>query len=196
MLNRLLAPFLFLLSHCLSFQEVMSSKLEEDKERKIPQASTFFSPNIKIGDRAQRNESTAYIECYSANEFLELGFANFSFNIIAKEGTTHKGIQVGTIAVRYSQKASVASVLDKAVEIGFLEVKSQYRGNGYGEAAIRTVIGVFRSPKRSQLDFDRFWLSVGLDENREIARTLYSKIGFKVEEVNKDIGYQSMVLMR
>lgn len=161
--------------------------------------SSYISPGIKVGEDFSRKETPAYLKCSAATERPERGFGNFSFKIIASKGTPFSGEEVGVIAVRYSQKASPVCSLDRAVEIGLLEIEEPYRRNHFGEAALRTILGIFRSPKRSSLIFDRFCLTVGLGSDREAARSLYKKIGFEIEAIFQpypEIGYQDMTLNR
>lgn len=155
----------------------------------------YKNPGIEKKKKFQREESPCYLKCREAEDFPDLGFSNFSFDIIAKEGP-HAKQKVGHIAVRYSQRKSVVCSKARIIEIGSLEVEDGYRKNGYGEGALRTVLGIFRSPTRKHLLFDRFWLTVGLDFNRTAARKLYSKVGFTVETMHEEIGYQDMFLPR
>lgn len=159
-------------------------------------ASEYISPDIEKGEKFTRSNSTAYLECSEIREFPDQGFGHFSFNIIAKENTLHVGQKVGKIGVSYRQKNSAGSHNERTVELGSLEVENKYRLNGYGEAALRTVLGIFRSKKRENLQFDRFWLTVGLGQSRVEARKLYTKVGFKIEEIMLNIGYQNMSLER
>lgn len=159
-------------------------------------AEDFISPGIEIGHKFQRSQSTAYIHCIQAAEFKDPGFSNYTFKIMAKPGTPDAGKEVGKISVAYRQNKSPVSSLEHAVEIGSLDVDAQYRRHGYAEAAIRTVLGIFRSEKRANLTFDRFWLTVGMNNDRTAARHLYEKVGFTVEETMPHIGYQNMHLAR
>ena len=108
--------------------------------------------------------------------------------LISKEGK-FKGITVGKIGTKYDSK-------EKRVEIGALDVDPPYRRCGYGEAALRTVLGIYRSTKNNGLNFDHFYLTVGNGEDRKAARNLYEKVGFTVQEDLEAIGYLNLNLSR
>lgn len=182
---------LFFLSF-LSIHHISWSCMPSEEQKGCP----YRSPNINVDDVFQRKESSAYLKCREVKEAPNLGFGNFSFSIIAKKDTPFEGKEVGRISARYSQKASAYCSLERAIEIGSLEIDSNYRKKGYGEAAIRTILGIFRSPSRNHLLFNRFWLTVGLGPDRIAARALYSKVGFTIETVLQDISYQNMTIAR
>jgi len=156
----------------------------------------YITPGIKEGQKFCRNEGTAYLTCYDSREWPEMGCGKFSFKIIAKDQTRFASQEVGKIGIAYSQRSSRACQHDRTVEIGSLEIEPRFRKNGYGETAVRTVLGIFRAQSRKDLEFDRFWLTVGLYEDRKAARALYEKVGFEVEKVLDHIGCQYMVLER
>ena len=156
----------------------------------------YITPGIQLGKKFCRDEGTAYLTCYDSREWPDMGCGKFSFKIIAKKDTPFAEQEVGKIGIAYSERSSRACQHDKTVEIGSLEIEPRFRENGYGEAAVRTVLGIFRAKSREKLKFDRFWLTVGLYEDRKAARALYEKVGFEVEAVLDHIGYQYMTLKR
>ncbi len=158
--------------------------------------SEYVSPDISEKEQFTRANGTAYLECCEIREFPDKGFGHFSFKIIAKKDTLDAGQTVGKIGVSYRQKKSPWSSHERTIEVNSLEVSNKYRRKGYGEAGLRIVLGIFRAKTRANLQFDRFWLSVGLGDDREEARKLYTKVGFKIEKIMPNIGYQNMFLER
>lgn len=135
---------------------------------------------VPEGKSFQRKHSTAYLECYFARTDLKQGISNRSFEIKPKEGD-FKGKVVGKIGIGYSLKM-------KRVEIGALDVEEKYRKMGYGEAALRTALGIYRNEANKDLDFSYFFVSVGTGEDREVARKLYKKVGFETLEDHTKMG--------
>lgn len=148
----------------------------------------FVDVHVKKGNKFAREGSTAYLECYDARSFPERGLALRSFYIKPKRGEFQDKI-VGKIGIKYNQT-------EKQIEIGSLDVEEPYHRRGYGEAALRTVLGIYRSQKNNGLAYDHFWLTVGKGYDRKAARELYFKVGFQIEEDLKEIGYLNLTLKR
>lgn len=148
----------------------------------------FTDVNVGLKQKFQRDTSTAYLECYYSKSFSDPAVSLRSFLIKPKDGE-FKDITVGKIGIKYHFDT-------KRVEIGALDVDAQYRRCGYGEAAVRTALGIYRSVKNKNLDFNHFYLTVGTGSDREAARNLYFKIGFKVHEDLSSIGYLDLTLDR
>ena len=149
---------------------------------------SFTDPSFGTGKKFIRKEGAAYLECYESRSFPERGFANRSFYIKPKDGEFKDKI-VGKLGVKYDQKQD-------RVEIGVLEVNSQYRRKGYGEAAVRTGLGIYRSNSNNNLKYNHFFLTVSKDQNHMPARELYKKVGFVISEDLDKIGYLYMTLPR
>lgn len=161
------------------------------------QKEEFVSPNIKVGAKFCRDENTAYLRCYFVREFPEKGFANISFEIIPKEGHPFAGKVVGKIGTSYRQFLSdINREGERLVTIPALDVDAEYRGHGFGKAAVQTVVGIFQANSRKNLKFDRFWLTVGKYQDREVARALYKKVGFEITKDHGSIPYYDMELSR
>lgn len=130
----------------------------------------FKDVGFKKGKQFTRAESPALIECSEAKTDFNAVFSARSFTIKEKENET----DVGSIGIIYHPR-------DRAVDISTIEVLKEHRRKGYGEAALRTVLGVYRAESRNYLDFDYFTLTVFKDEASAPARELFKKVGFEVE---------------
>ena len=158
-------------------------------------AAVYQSPGIQEGECFQRTSAPVFLRSRGLYENPADGIARYDFAIVGKEGSRHPNQVVGNIVGTYSELGRHPSSVKEAVEIPHLEVYSGFRGHQYGEAALRTLIGVFRSPKRQALNFNRFELCVGLYAERAAARHIYEKVGFTVRE-RTDFGYAYMQLAR
>lgn len=76
------------------------------------------------------------------------------------------------MGIVYPERSSKTCMHAKIVEIGSLEVEPSYRRNEYAEAAVRTVLEIFRAKLHEKLRFDRFWLTVGLGGDKKAPRGL------------------------
>ena len=148
----------------------------------------FTDVNVRLKQKFQRDTSTAYLECYYSKSFSDPAVSLRSFLIKPKDGQ-YKDITVGKIGIKYHLDT-------KRVEIGTLDVDEQYRRCGYGEAAVRTVLGIYRRVQNEDLDFNHFYLTVGTGSDREAARNLYFKLGFTIHEDLSGIGYLGLALDR
>lgn len=156
-------------------------------------AADFISPQLTQGLKFQRREGTAFVKITAAKEFPDMGLAKFSFHIFPKDNPEQK---VGFICASYCQEVSSQCEKPNVIQIDLMEIDKSYQRKGYGEAALRTVLGIFRAEKRKNLLFNEFELSVGLGEDRLAARLFYNKIGFTVSQLVPQIGYQFMTLQR
>jgi len=142
------------------------------------------------GYQCTRKDSPIYLECYfektgqdPTGQWVSLR----SFEIY-KKPKKNKTL-VGKIGVKLNNN-------EEKVEIGSLEIYPEYRRKGYGEQAMHTILGIYRSSKNESVSFTHFYLTVGLFRDREAARNLYVKLGFEVSEYMENIGYQNMILPR
>ena len=156
-------------------------------------ASDFVSPGLKLNDKFQRREGDVFVKIGHAKEFTDYGFANYSFHVYLKNNPEEK---IGFVCVNYCQKKSFQCEKAETIEISLMEIDKNQQRKGYGEAALRTVFGVFRADNRRSLEFKNFRLSVGLGYDRFAARSLYGKLGFVVSKSTPGTGYQSMKLAR
>jgi GNAT superfamily N-acetyltransferase len=133
-------------------------------------SADFTGVSCTVGDQFRRKESTAYLRCYDARDYEDKEISLRSFEIIPHDGE-FKGKVVGKIGTKFS-------LAEKRVEIGALDVYPEYQRNGYGESSLRIVLGIYRSQKNINLEFNHFFLTVGLGRDRTAARKLYAKVGF------------------
>jgi len=172
--------FLFCFLLIISFQPYVANSMVTN--------DSFTDLSFGAGKKFIRKEGTVYLECYDSRSFPACGFANRSFYIKPKDGEFKDKI-VGKIGVKYDQKQA-------RVEIGVLEVDSQYRRKGYGEAAVRTSLGIYRSDSNNGLKYNHFFLTVSKDQDHTPARELYKKVGFGISKDLDEIGYLYMTLPR
>ena len=157
-------------------------------------AGELISPGLKEGDKFQRKEGKAFLRVGTSMEIPGHEMARYSFHIFSK---TAPDLKIGFICVTYCQKQNLQCESEKTVSIDLMEVDAKFRGQGYGEAGLRTVLGIFRSPQRKDLLFDRFLLSVGTGFERIAARSLYAKVGFAISSSPPAVPlYQYMSLDR
>lgn len=128
-----------------------------------------------------RKNSTIFIECYDASSFAEKKISFRSFQIKMHGDNTQIIGRIGTKYIFETRQIYIANV----------EIYESYRGNGYCEEALRTVLGLYRSPKNSHLNFDHFFLTVGTGDDRAAARHIYEKLNFYTVE-SFSFGYQNM----
>ena len=148
----------------------------------------FVDVAVKLKQKFHRDGSPAYLECRDSQTFPHRGLAVRSFHIKPKDGE-FKDIIVGEIGTKYN-------IHKKQVEIGWIEVYEKYQRHGYGESAVRIVLGIYRSKMNQKLDFDHFFLTVGKGRDREAARELYKKVGFSIQQDLDEIGYLYLTLNR
>lgn len=155
----------------------------------------YTAVSCKVGDEFCSKQSTAFLCCYYAVDFPDTSYRCFD---IIPLGGEFQDVVVGKIGTQFS-------LAENRVEITRLDVDKQYRKRGYGEAALRIVLGIYRNEQNSNLAFNHFFLSVGLlDEDRSAARNLYAKIGFveqsglpeEEERELKAMGYCNLLLNR
>lgn len=188
--------YLFLFSICFFQHSAVSSNDDwkdtspEEIEAMLMKANhcspiEFRDIDFKEGKKFSRDQGTAFIECSQATCNVNSGHSGRSFTIKSKASNT----DVGSIDILYLPG-------NREVEISHLEIKAEHRRQGYAEAALRTILGVFRSKQQSSLGFDNFSLNVPQVEQYQPARALYEKVGFKVQEDVKNQSFYKMILNR
>ena len=155
----------------------------------MPPKAFFEPPSFKEGNQFTRKDSPLFLECSASQDFQEHARFNRSFRVYLKDSA--KGVKepIGKIATAYFPK-------EQKVDVGILEIDPRFQGKGYGKESLRTVLGIYRSPKNSSLAYNHFFLTVSIDNNAAIA--LYRGVGFQVDEnlTSKGIPWLYMTLSR
>lgn len=148
-------------------------------------SETFQDVVCQKNAQFTRQNSSVFVKCYYTKSCPEAKIALRSFEIKRHADKTNV---IGKISTKYIFE-------EKQLYIAHFDVDDSYRGQGYGQEALRTVLGIYRSSKNNHLNFDHFFLTVGTGHDRAAARHIYDKLGFQVVE-KLDFGYQNMRLAR
>ncbi len=154
---------------------------------------SFSAIDIEKGDKFVNNNRRTYLRC---REVLpkrpgEETIERVSLDIHVKDALTvkekdlAKGLKVGSVSVTYNPS-------EQRVGIVTLDVLAPYRRHHFGTEALQSVLGIFRSPKRKDLKFKEFYLTV--HAGNPAAKTLYENVGFK--EINSFADQIEMALGR
>lgn len=160
-----------LLSFCLILLLPLGTlhAIDWEKEMALEVGATFKNPTRAV-----------YLEC---DMNTDIGSApgvprqHFKIRLLhdahIKGSLYKKDTEVGGTGISYNPQARLVSIIT-------FDIKPAYQNHGLGTDALHTLLGIYRSPKRTHLEFDYFDLEVS-DHNEKAIRVYQDKCGFIAE---------------